>query len=92
MIRTVRVTVRGEVQGVGFRWFVRSRARELSLAGWVRNTPDGAVELLAQGAVQPVATLIDAVRRGPPAALVAACEIDELPPQHDLLTPFDIRR
>ena len=45
----VRVVASGIVQGVGFRWFVRERARELDLAGWVRNRADGSVELALKG-------------------------------------------
>ncbi len=47
----LRVTafVRGHVQGVGFRWWTRSRALELGLRGWAKNLPDGRVEVLAQG-------------------------------------------
>ena len=47
----LRVTafVRGHVQGVGFRWWVRSRALQLDLRGWAKNLPDGRVEVLAQG-------------------------------------------
>lgn len=45
----VTVWVRGNVQGVGFRWWTRCRARELKLVGWARNLDDGRVEVLAQG-------------------------------------------
>jgi acylphosphatase len=47
----VRVTawVRGRVQGVGFRWWTRSRALELGLAGWALNLDDGRVEVVAEG-------------------------------------------
>ncbi|WUI04441.1 acylphosphatase [Spirillospora sp. NBC_00431] len=48
---TVRLTawVRGRVQGVGFRWWVRARALELGLAGSATNLPDGRVEVVAEG-------------------------------------------
>ena len=41
--------VKGRVQGVGFRWFVHREAAEIGLRGWVKNTPDGHVEVLASG-------------------------------------------
>ena len=43
------VFVRGDVQGVGFRWWVTAQARELGVVGYAKNLPDGRVELLAQG-------------------------------------------
>ena len=42
--------VRGHVQGVGFRWWTRSRALELGLVGWAKNLEDGRVEVVAEGA------------------------------------------
>jgi acylphosphatase len=68
------VRVIGRVQGVGFRHFVRERARALGLSGWVKNAPDGSVELLVSGDEQATARLLDVVRRGPPYAEVAAVE------------------
>ena len=41
--------VKGRVQGVGFRWFVQREAAEIGLRGWVRNTEDGHVEIVAAG-------------------------------------------
>ncbi len=41
--------VKGRVQGVGFRWFVQREAAEIGLRGWVRNTDDGHVEIVAAG-------------------------------------------
>jgi acylphosphatase len=74
---TQRCVVSGRVQGVGFRWFVRRNAQDLGVRGTVRNRGDGAVEVVLQ-ADDPsvVQTLVDRIRRGPPASRVAevACE------------------
>jgi acylphosphatase len=64
----LHVIVYGRVQGVGFRWFVRTEARRLGLAGWVRNLPDGTVELRASGIAQFLSALEQAVQRGPDGA------------------------
>jgi len=56
-----RLTARvdGHVQGVGFRWYVRSQARRLGLFGTVRNTDDGRVEVIAEGSRAACAGLLD---------------------------------
>ncbi|WP_104482041.1 acylphosphatase [Actinokineospora auranticolor] len=61
-----RVTawVRGRVQGVGFRWWTRSRALEIGLVGWARNARDGRVEVVAEGGRDRCARLLDALRSG----------------------------
>jgi len=64
------VRVQGRVQGVGFRVFVAQRARSLELKGCVRNLPDGSVEIEAEGDPDALDRLLEAVRRGPPAARV----------------------
>jgi acylphosphatase len=69
MVR-VRLVVSGRVQGVGFRWFVREAARQHRLAGWVRNRPDGSVELEVAGEEGSVRGLVEELRRGPPGARV----------------------
>ena len=56
--------VKGRVQGVGFRWFVQREAAEIGLRGWVRNTPDGHVEVLASGDAETLAELKQALRKG----------------------------
>ncbi|MET9069321.1 acylphosphatase [Streptosporangium sandarakinum] len=62
----VRLTawVRGYVQGVGFRWWTRSRALELGLAGWARNTADGRVEVVAEGPRESCEELLALLRGG----------------------------
>lgn len=57
--------VRGRVQGVGFRWWVRARALELGLVGHARNLPDGRVEVNAQGDGEAVEALLDLLREQP---------------------------
>jgi len=71
---TKRYVVRGRVQGVGFRWFVQREAEALDLSGWVRNTPDGAVEVLASGSEQQLAALAAKLKQGPRAARVDSVE------------------
>ncbi len=57
--------IQGRVQGVGFRWFVHREASELDLRGWVRNTEDGDVEVVASGSAEELAELRQSLRRGP---------------------------
>ena len=56
--------VKGRVQGVGFRWFVHREAAALDLSGWVRNTEDGHVEVVATGEAESLAELAQALRKG----------------------------
>jgi acylphosphatase len=65
-----RFIVRGRVQGVGFRWFVEREAHMLGISGWVRNNPDGSVEVLAMGTRDQLAGLRSRLQRGPRAARV----------------------
>ena len=57
--------IQGRVQGVGFRWFVHREASELDLHGWVRNTEEGDVEVVASGTADDLVELRAALRRGP---------------------------
>ena len=63
-------TVTGRVQGVGFRWFVLRRAKSLELTGWVRNLPDGSVEVLAEGTEAALDSLDSLLWKGPAGSLV----------------------
>ena len=56
--------VKGRVQGVGFRWFVQREAAELGLRGWVRNTDDGCVEIVAAGAPELLGELCAELHKG----------------------------
>ena len=57
--------IQGRVQGVGFRWFVQREASELDLRGWVRNTEEGDVEVVAAGEPGELADLRASLKRGP---------------------------
>lgn len=59
------IFVRGHVQGVGFRWWVRARALELGLVGHARNMLDGRVEVLAQGRREAIDRLEAMLREQP---------------------------
>jgi acylphosphatase len=70
--------VRGRVQGVGFRWFVQSEATALGLKGWVRNTDDGKVELIASGQLSQLAGLRAAIEKGSRGSRVDAIQEADL--------------
>jgi len=59
------IFVSGQVQGVGFRWWSRSQARELGLVGFARNLADGRVEICVQGEVGAIERLQELIREEP---------------------------
>ena len=66
--------VQGRVQGVGFRWWTRSIAREIGVSGSVRNLPDGSVEVRASGTDDALARLRAKLESGPSGAEVSLIE------------------
>jgi acylphosphatase len=84
--------VHGRVQGVGFRWFVRERARALGLKGWVRNRDDGSVEVLAVGQESALDRLRTLLRAGPAGARVLEIEDRNDEPKVAAMDPFGILR
>lgn len=70
------ICVDGRVQGVYYRASAQARAQALGLRGWVRNLPDGRVEMRAQGTRPRVEELIAWCRKGPPAARVTEVDVD----------------
>jgi acylphosphatase len=75
--------VTGYVQGVGFRWFTLRLAQQYGLTGWVRNRPDGSVELEAEGEREVVETFLGEVRSGPRFGRIASVSVDWVPLRHD---------
>jgi acylphosphatase len=77
--KRVRLRITGRVQGVGFRYSAFAEACRLGARGWVRNTPDGAVELLAEGDELCLRRLVTWCHAGPPGARVNDVEQRWLP-------------
>ncbi len=76
-MQTRRLRIHGRVQGVWFRESMRREAERLSVAGWVRNLPDGSVEAVVHGDAVAVDALIAWSHNGPPLATVERVEIEE---------------
>jgi acylphosphatase len=72
----VHVIVRGQVQGVGYRWFAARQARHHALTGWIRNRADGSVEAEVEGPRAALETLLAEFRRGPAHAVVSGVEAE----------------
>ncbi|SNB47988.1 acylphosphatase [Geobacter sp. DSM 9736] len=75
-IRTM-ITIRGQVQGVSFRYYTRYTADRLGVQGWVKNLPDGSVQGCFEGEEEAVRSLIDWCRTGPPAARVDEVQVED---------------
>lgn len=72
-----RIRVRGSVQGVAYRAWMREHAIDLGLSGWVRNDEDGSVSALVAGPPDAVGRMVAMMRRGPAAARVEALDEEE---------------
>lgn len=83
--------IAGEVQGVGFRFFASRHGRRLGLLGWVRNLPDGRVEVVAEGDAEPLAEFEALLTRGPVLASVTEVQKADLPEETADLGSFEIR-
>lgn len=91
MSRRVHILVEGLVQGVGFRWFVARRAESLGIKGWVRNLPDGRVEIEAEAEMSLLEELIKLVKVGPRSARVTNLRLQWLEQSSPSHTNFQIR-
>jgi len=78
---TVRLLIKGRVQGVFYRATARDVARKEGLKGWVRNTEEGHVEAIASGTQEQIDRFVAWCRRGPAQAVVTDIEIENLPEQ-----------
>ena len=79
--KSVRLSIAGKVQGVGYRFWAMRAAASLGLRGWVRNRSDGSVEALVTGPPEAVAAMVEASREGPYGARVT--DVTVTPDQDD---------
>jgi acylphosphatase len=88
--KSIYIILTGRVQGVGFRYFAQHKAEELQIKGWVRNTPDGKVEIEASGETQMIEIFTDWMKVGPARAVVKTFSVAEITPTRTF-TNFIIR-
>ncbi|MBI4257570.1 MAG: acylphosphatase [Thaumarchaeota archaeon] len=81
----LHIYVSGRVQGIGYRSYVKRRAQDLGVNGWVKNLSDGRVEVLAEGDADKVEQLLEICSRGPPLAKVSNVEVRREQPKSDLM-------
>jgi acylphosphatase len=78
MLQRVHAIAEGRVQGVGYRWFVQKSATKLGLNGWVRNLPNGTVELEAEGDSEILNRLMEEIKQGPVGAIVQELKVTRI--------------
>lgn len=89
-VSRLRVIVSGRVQGVGYRYFVQSQAYELGFSGYVRNLPNGDVELEAEASADLLDQLVVALRRGPALSRVDDMKVTDRSSRNDAEEGFRI--
>jgi len=85
----LHLTVEGNVQGVGFRYFIYELGNHFKLTGWVRNKINGNVEILAEGPRETLEAILGEAKKGPPMAQVVNVIVEWREPSNDL-PPFTI--
>ncbi len=75
----IEIKVYGRVQGVGYRYFIKQKAEEIGIKGWVKNKADGSVEILAQGEPEKIENFINYCERGTSYSSVEHVNTQEVP-------------
>ena len=86
-MKTVKAHVSGRVQGVGFRYFVKTQAEQLNIRGYAKNLANGQVEVIMQGDIEAIDSLFEKIRIGPNYSAVSSVECFEVM-DADLLEGF----
>ena len=80
-MKSYHLSIKGRVQRVFYRESAKREANRLGVTGWVKNKPDGSVELLACGTEDTVQKLVEWCKTGPPLAKVTEVTVTEVEPQ-----------
>ncbi|WP_455675288.1 acylphosphatase [Pradoshia sp.] len=80
-MKQYHLIVSGLVQGVGFRYYTERLALSKQVKGWVRNLPDGTVEIVAQGNEPSISDFVNGIKTSPGFSRVDDVRIDEQPPE-----------
>jgi len=88
-MKRVKIIVRGDVQGVGFRIAIRDRAMKLGVKGWVKNNADGGVESIFEGVESNVDDMVDFCSKGPPGSYIHHAYVFDEPFNNEFQT-FEI--
>ena len=88
--KSIFLVIAGRVQGVGYRYFAQHKAVEINLSGWVKNTPDGKVEIEATGEPENLNVFVGWMKIGPARAIIKTFTVSEITPTRTF-TNFTIR-
>lgn len=89
-MKEIDCTIHGKVQGVFFRKFIKDRADELGLYGFVQNTEEGTVDVVAQGSEEKLVEFVEHLKKGPAFARVSSFDIQWNNVSQDSFTDFSI--
>jgi len=84
-MKQFHLIISGDVQGLGYRAWMRREAQRLGITGWVKNRQDGAVEAVIQGEEEDVKKLIEKAKLGPDVSWVEKVDIQDMPVNENLL-------
>lgn len=73
MDKRLHIIVKGRVQGVGFRYFILNKSKQIQITGFIRNLADGSVEIVAEGSDQALDKTLCDVKKGPSMSHVTEC-------------------
>ncbi len=82
-MKRLHLLIRGKVQDVSYRYFTKKKAEEFNIKGWVRNNPDGSVEVMADGEEDTLKKFLEECRKGPSSADVESVDVEWLEPEHE---------